>query len=528
MTNTKTYNNLNHTESVPHEVAEFNKILQNLDKLNFKQKERHKKRGKLLTKERIDLLVDSHTPFIELSALAAYGQYKDSFPSAGIITGIGVIEGRETMIIANDATTKGGTYVKETIKKHLRAQEIASENNLACVYLVDSGGIFLPEQANVFPDKDDFGRIFYNQARMSAAGIPQISIVMGSCTAGGAYIPAMSEETIIVKNQGTIFLGGPPLVKAATGEDVTAEELGGGKMHTSQSGVADHLADDDHHAIEICRDIFKSLPIPEKENFLKEEAKPTGFAPEDIYEEIPSAGHQQKDVRKLIQHLTDEAKFSEFKADYGSTLVTGYASINGNKVGILANNGILFSESAQKGAHFIQLCNNRNLPMIFLQNIAGFMVGKAYEKQGIAKDGAKMVNALANSKVPFFTIMIGGSYGAGNYAMGGRAFGPRLLLSWPNSSISVMGPQQAADVLATVKIDQAKSLGTEISEEELENMKQQTKAGFEKEASPYYATSRLWDDGIIDPANTRTILSIGLSIAQNKQNNSSSYGIFRM
>ncbi len=528
MTNIKEHATNNINNNIPEEVIEFNHILQNLYKLNTAQKERHKKRGKLLVKERIELLIDDHTPFIELSALAAFGQYNDSFPSAGIITGIGVIQGRETIIIANDATIKGGTYVKETIKKHLRAQEIAEQNNLACVYLVDSGGIFLPEQANVFPDKDDFGRIFYNQARLSAQGIPQISIVMGSCTAGGAYIPAMSDETIIVKNQGTIFLGGPPLVKAATGEDVTAEELGGGKLHTSESGVADHLANDDYHAIEICRDIFKTLPHPLKENYPREKPKSPLFAPENIYKEIPKVGSKQKDVRELIKHLTDEGKFSEFKSDYGSTLVTGYANINGFKVGILANNGILFSESAQKGTHFIQLCNNRNIPMIFLQNITGFMVGKEYEKRGIAKDGAKMVNALANTKVPFFTIILGGSYGAGNYAMGGRAFGPRLLFSWPGSSISVMGPQQAADVLATVKKDQAKATGRDISEDELKLLKEKTKQGFEKEASPYFATSRIWDDGIIDPAHTRTILTLGLTIAQNKQNNTSTYGIFRM
>ncbi len=513
---------------LPDSVKEFKSILNEIRNLNLSQKERHKKRGKLLAHERIDLLIDPQTPFIELSALAAYNQYNNTFPSAGIITGIGVINGRETIIIANDATTKGGTYVKETIKKHIRAQEIAEQNNLACVYLVDSGGIFLPEQAHVFPDKNDFGRIFYNQARMSAKGIPQISIVMGSCTAGGAYIPAMSDETIIVKNQGTIFLAGPPLVKAATGEDVSAEELGGGEMHTTESGVADHLAEDDHHAIEICRDIFKSLPKPEKMSWIQDSAKPTKFLREAIYQEIPEAGSHKKDVRNLIKHLTDGSTFEEFKPNYGSTLVTVFANINGYRVGILANNGILFSESAQKGAHFIQLCNNRNIPMVFLQNITGFMVGKDYERKGIAKDGAKMVNALANSKVPFFTIMIGGSYGAGNYAMGGRAFNPRLLFSWPNSSISVMGPKQAADVLTTVKRDQANSSGKSISENELLELRDKTIKGFEKEASPLFATSRIWDDGIIDPADTRMILTLGLSISQNKQYEDSSYGIFRM
>lgn len=522
--NIKYYQEIN----IPKVVSEFKINLNETRNKNVTQKERHTKRGKLLAHERINLLVDPQTPFIELSALAAINQYDNTFPSAGIITGIGIINGRESVIIANDASTKGGTYVKETIKKHLRAQEIAEQNNLACVYMVDSGGIFLPEQANVFPDKNDFGRIFYNQARMSAKGIPQISIVMGSCTAGGAYIPAMSDETIIVNNQGTIFLGGPPLVKAATGEEVDAEELGGAKMHTSQSGVADHLANDDHHAIEICREIFESLAQPNKQTRFNNTAKDPLFNKESIYNEMPVLGSRAKDVKHLIKHLTDASEFNEFKADYGSTLVTGFANINGFKVGIIANNGILFSESAQKGSHFIQLCNNRQIPMVFLQNITGFMVGKDYEQKGIAKDGAKMVNALANVDVPFFTIIIGGSYGAGNYAMGGRAFNPRLLFTWPSSSISVMGPSQAADVLSTVKKDQAKASGKAVSQQALNQLKKDIKQGFEKEASPYYATSRLWDDGIIDPADTRMILSIGLSIAQNEPNKSSSYGVFRM
>ncbi len=509
----------------PQEVCEYKLKLDEISGLNRDKKSSHKNKGKLLVHERIDLLVDEQSPFLELSQLAAYNQYDNNFPSAGIITGIGYIHGRETIIIANDATTKGGTYVKETIKKHLRAQEIALENNLACVYLVDSGGIFLPEQANVFPDKEDFGRIFYNQARLSAQNIPQISIVMGSCTAGGAYIPAMSDETIIVKNQGTIFLGGPPLVKAATGEEVSAEELGGGEMHTSQSGVADHLADDDHHAIEICRNIFKYIPIPKKSDYLKIKSNSSS---NDIYNEIPIPGKYDKDVRKLIQHIVDDGLIDEFKVNYGNTLVTCFAQINGYKIGILANNGILFSESAQKGAHFIQLCNQRNIPMVFLQNITGFMVGKDYEKMGIAKDGAKMVNALANSKVPFFTIIIGGSYGAGNYAMGGRAFSPRLLFSWPSASISVMGPQQAADVLTTIKKDQEVKKGQSTSKEKLAEMRQNIINNFSKEASPYYATSRLWDDGIIDPADTRTVLTIGLSMAQNELNSKGDYGVFRM
>ncbi len=513
---------------IPEVITTLKQITYQTLNSNTKHKERHKKRGKLLVRDRINLLVDAQTPFLELSALAAYNQYDNNFPSAGIVTGIGIINGRETVIIANDATIKGGTYLKETIKKHLRAQEIAEQNNLACVYLVDSGGIFLPEQANVFPDKEDFGRIFYNQARLSGMGIPQISIVMGSCTAGGAYIPAMSDETIIVRNQGTIFLAGPPLVKAATGEEVTAEELGGAEMHTSVSGVADHLAEDDEHAIRICRDIFKNLPVPEKKSLRLKKVKQPLVNKEQIYEEMPEEGKPNKDVRKLITCITDNSEFDEFKANYGSTLVTGFAYINGFPVGILANNGILFSESAQKGSHFIQLCNTRDIPMVFLQNITGFMVGKDFERKGIAKDGAKMVNALANSKVPFFTIITGGSYGAGNYAMGGRAFSPRLLFTWPNSSISVMGPQQAADVLTTVKIDQATAAGERIENNELEKMRTKIKEGFEKEASPYYATSRIWDDGIIDPKETRLILTLGLTISNNKQNNKSSYGVFRM
>ncbi|MCW3788703.1 carboxyl transferase domain-containing protein [Plebeiibacterium sediminum] len=516
------------SHGLPAEVAGYKLKLEEISDQNTDKKALHKSKGKLLAHERIELLLDEQSPFLELSQLAAYNQYNNDFPSAGIITGIGYVHGRETMIIANDATTKGGTYVKETIKKHLRAQEIALENNLACIYLVDSGGIFLPEQANVFPDKGDFGRIFYNQARLSAQSIPQISIVMGSCTAGGAYIPAMSDETIIVKNQGTIFLGGPPLVKAATGEEVSAEELGGGDMHTSQSGVADHLADDDFHAIEICRNIFKYLHVPAKKKSLEAKQISHKSASHEIYKEIPEAGKYNKDVRKLIRHIIDDEIFDEFKSNYGSTLVTGFASINGFKVGILANNGILFSESSQKGAHFIQLCDKRNIPMIFLQNITGFMVGKDYEQKGIAKDGAKMVNALANTKVPFFTIIIGGSYGAGNYAMGGRAFNPRLLFSWPSASISVMGPQQAADVLTTIKKDQEAKIGKTTPKEALEKMRQSIMDNFNKEASPYYATSRLWDDGIIDPADTRMVLSIGLSIAQNQSNEKGDYGVFRM
>ncbi len=528
MQNTKQKTDPFNPLDIPDIINELKYKLKQVLKANPKQKERHTKRGKILVRDRINLLLDPQTPFLELSALAANNQYSDMFPGAGIITGIGVIHGIECVIIANDATVKGGTYVKETIRKHIRAQEIAEQNNLACVYLVDSGGIFLPEQAKVFPDKEDFGRIFFNQARLSAKGIPQISMVMGSCTAGGAYIPAMSDETIIVREQGTIFLAGPPLVKAATGEEVTAEELGGAEMHTSVSGVADHLAEDDEDAIKICRDIFKNLPKPEKTKQFSTEIREPKRKPECIYDEMPMEGSQNKDVRKLIECITDNSEFNEFKINYGNTLVTGFAEINGFKVGIIANNGILFSESAQKGAHFIQLCNSREIPMVFLQNITGFMVGKEYERKGIAKDGAKMINALANSTVPFFTIITGGSYGAGNYAMAGRAFSPRLLFTWPSSSISVMGPKQAADVLTTVKMDQAKSSNKKINGDEIENMREKIKQGFENEASPYYATSRLWDDGIIDPKDTRLVLSLGLSIAQNKENKKSTYGIFRM
>ena len=402
-------------------------------------REKHQLRGKLLVRGRIDRLLDANTPFLELSSLAAGGQYDDGFPSAGIITGIGLIHGREVMLVANDATVKGGTYIHETIKKHLRAQEIAAQNNLPCIYLVDSGGIFLPEQANVFPDKEDFGRIFFNQARMSAAGIPQISIVMGSCTAGGAYIPAMSDETIIVRNQGTIFLAGPPLVKAATGEEVTAEDLGGAVVHTSISGVADHLAENDDHALLICRSILEHIPKKPKQHLAIDTVKTPLHAAEELYGIIPAPGESWCDVREIIVRLIDGEVFREFKQNYGTTLVTGFARLFGYEVGILANNGILFSESALKGTHFIELCNSRGIPMIFLQNITGFMVGKEYENAGIAKDGAKMVHALANSAVPFFTVIIGGSYGAGNYAMGGRAYNPRFLFMWPNARISVMG-----------------------------------------------------------------------------------------
>lgn len=493
-----------------------------------KLKEKHLSRGKLLVRQRIEKLLDPHTAFLELSQLAAYNQYNNEFPSAGIITGIGTIHGREVMLIANDATVKGGTYVHETIKKHLRAQEIARENYLPCIYLVDSGGIFLPNQAEVFPDKEDFGRIFYNQARLSAEGIPQISIVMGSCTAGGAYIPAMSDETIIVRNQGTIFLAGPPLVKAATGEEVTSEELGGAAVHTSISGVADYIAENDEHALSICRDILESADDGSNQTENIEGSKPPLFDQDELYGIIPAGKSPFPDVREIIMRITDGSRFHEFKPDYGNTLVTGFAKIHGKKVGILANNGVLFSESALKGTHFIELCNHRKIPMVFFQNITGFMVGKEYEHGGIAKNGAKMVHALANSVVPFFTIIIGGSYGAGNYAMGGRAYNPRLLFMWPNARISVMGAQQAAQVLMTLKKEQAQAKNKEVKPEELKAIEDQIMEKYETEGSPFYSTSRLWDDGIIDPVETRDKLGLAIHMASRTPVDKPKYGIFRM
>lgn len=491
-------------------------------------RERHINRGKLLVRERIDKLIDANTPFLELSPLAANGQYNDEFPSAGIVTGIGLIHGREAMIVANDATVKGGTYVHETIKKHLRAQEIAEKNNLPSVYMVDSGGIFLPEQSNVFADKDDFGRIFFNQARMSAAGLPQIAIVMGSCTAGGAYIPAMSDETIIVRNQGTIYLAGPPLVRAATGEVVTDEELGGAEVHTSISGVADHLAENDEHALVICRNIFRHLPVSPKQPLHREEAQVPKFPTQELYQLIPDANKPWPHVQMIIDRIVDKDSFRSFKENYGTSLVTGFARLHGYEVGVLANNGILFSESALKGTHFIQLCNSRGIPMVFLQNITGFMVGKEYEHKGIAKDGAKMVHALANSTVPFFTIIMGGSYGAGNYAMAGRAYNPRFLFMWPNARISVMGAKQAAQVLCTVKKDGASARGATVADEELKKIEENIIAQYEKEGSPYYSTSRLWDDGIIDPIHTRDVLAMALETSLNAPFEKAKYGIFRM
>jgi 3-methylcrotonyl-CoA carboxylase beta subunit len=490
--------------------------------------ERHVQQGKMPPRERISALLDPGTPFLELSPLAANGMYDDEAPAAGIITGVGRVNGRECLIIANDATVKGGTYFPMTVKKHLRAQEVALQNNLPCIYLVDSGGAFLPLQAEVFPDRDHFGRIFYNQAVMSAQEIPQISAVMGSCTAGGAYVPAMSDEAVIVKNTGTIFLGGPPLVKAATGEEVTAEELGGADVHTRISGVADHFAEDDQHAISIVRNIVENLRLEKSE-------PPTRVAPVDplydakeLYGVIPTDVRKPYDVREVIARIVDGSKFHEFKERYAPTIVTGFARIFGYKVGILANNGVLFSESALKATHFIELCNQRRIPLIFLQNITGFMVGKQYERGGIAKDGAKMVHAVANSTVPKFTVIIGGSFGAGNYGMCGRAYSPRFLWMWPNARISVMGGEQAAGVLTTVKRDQLARAGKELSSEEERSIADPVLAKYEEEGSPYYSTARLWDDGVIDPAETRLYLGLGLSVSYNAVIAEPRFGVFRM
>ncbi len=488
---------------------------------------RHKARGKLLARERIEALLDPHTPFLELSPLAAYNMY-DNPPSAGIITGIGLIHGREAVIVSNDATVKGGSYYPITVKKHLRAQEIAQDNHLPCVYLVDSGGANLPYQAEIFPDRDHFGRIFYNEARMSAMGIPQIAVVMGSCTAGGAYVPAMADENIIVKERGTIFLGGPPLVKAATGEEVTAEELGGGDVHTRISGVSDYLAENDEHALEITRAIFAHLPRPQKFPLDYEEPEAPAYDPAELYGIIPQDTRVPYDVHEVIARLVDGSRFHEFKARYGPTLVTGFARIHGYLVGILANNGVLFSESALKGTHFIELCCQRKIPLVFLQNITGFMVGKKYEQGGIAKDGAKMVHAVANAQVPKFTVIIGASNGAGNYGMCGRAYAPRLLFMWPNSRISVMGGEQAANVLLTVKLQQLREKGQTMSPEEQQAFMAPTLAKYEEEGNPYYSTARLWDDGILDPRETRDVLGLGIAMSLNAPIPDYRVGVFRM
>ncbi|HEX9019567.1 MAG TPA: carboxyl transferase domain-containing protein [Anaerolineaceae bacterium] len=501
-----------------------------------KYHERHKAQGKLFVRERIDHLLDPGTPFLELSPLAAWDCYEGQAPGAGIVTGIGRVSDHEVMIVANDATVKGGTYFPLTMRKHLRAQEIAEQNFLPCIYLVDSGGIYLPMQDEVFPDSDDFGRIFYNQGRMSARGIPQIAVVMGSCTAGGAYVPAMSDETIIVKGVGTIFLGGPPLVKAATGEDVTAEELGGADVHTRKSGVADHFAEDDDHALELCREIVETLPLTnwkhgptwlESLDVLPPE-EPL-YPLDEIYGILPATFHETYDVREIIARLVDGSNFREFKARYGATLVTGFARIHGYPVGILGNNGVLFSESALKGTHFIELCEQRGIPLLFLQNITGFMVGKDYEAGGIAKDGAKLVHAVATTSVPKLTVLIGGSFGAGNYGMAGRAFNPRFLWMWPNARISAMGGEQAANVLLTIKQDQlARESKPPLSPDEAEELKRPTLEEYERAGNPYYSTARLWDDGVIDPTETRQILALALSVALKSPRSVSGFGVFRM
>lgn len=492
---------------------------------------KHRARKKLLARERIDRILDSGSPFLELSALAGHEVYDEEVPSAGVVTGIGLVHGVECMFVANDATVKGGTYFPLTVKKHLRAQEIALENKLPCIYLVDSGGAFLPKQDEVFPDKEHFGRIFFNQATMSSLGIPQVAVVCGSCTAGGAYVPAMSDETIIVKDNGTIFLGGPPLVKAATGEEVSAEDLGGAQVHTSKSGVADYFAETEEDALEMARNIIETLNYTHKNSkkFIKDEVKAPLYPVEEIYGIIPQDTRKPFDIRDIIARIVDGSEFQEFKEKYGTTLVCGFAKIHGYLVGIVANNGILFSESALKGAHFIELCGQRKIPLVFLQNITGFMVGRQYENEGIAKNGAKLVTAVSTVKVPKFTVIIGGSFGAGNYGMCGRAFSPRFLWMWPNSRISVMGGEQAANVLATVKQDQLASKGQKImTEAELAEFKRPTLEKYEKEGSAYYSSARLWDDGVIDPAQTRDVLGLALSTTHNEEFKDTTFGVFRM
>ncbi|MFD8978854.1 carboxyl transferase domain-containing protein [Streptomyces sp. NPDC059564] len=493
-----------------------------------KARARHTARGKLLPRDRVDTLLDPGSPFLELAPLAAEGMYGGAAPAAGVIAGIGRVSGRECVIVANDATVKGGTYYPMTVKKHLRAQEVALENRLPCLYLVDSGGAFLPMQDEVFPDREHFGRIFYNQARMSGAGIPQIAAVLGSCTAGGAYVPAMSDEAVIVRGQGTIFLGGPPLVKAATGEVVTAEELGGGEVHSRISGVTDHLAEDDAHALRIVRNIVATLPDRAALPWSVEAPEEPKVDPYGLYGAVPVDSRTPYDAREIIARIVDGSRFQEFKAEFGQTLVTGFARIHGHPVGIVANNGILFSESAQKGAHFIELCDQRGIPLLFLQNISGFMVGRDYEAGGIAKHGAKMVTAVACTRVPKLTVVVGGSYGAGNYSMCGRAYSPRFLWMWPNAKISVMGGEQAASVLATVKRDQIEGAGQEWPAEDEEAFKAPVRAQYEEQGNAYYATARLWDDGVIDPMETRQVLGLALTACANAPLGDSAFGIFRM
>ncbi len=513
-------------------------LLAKLEKVKLgggeKSVERHLKRGKSLPRERIEAILDDGSPFLELSSLAAHELYEEGeVPSAGMVTGIGRVHGVECLFVANDATVKGGTYFPMTVKKHLRAQEVALENKLPCIYLVDSGGAFLPRQDEVFPDKDHFGRIFYNQAQMSAAGIPQIAVVLGSCTAGGAYVPAMSDESIIVKGNGTIFLGGPPLVKAATGEEVSAEDLGGADVHTSKSGVADHFAENEEEALEICRNIvenlnYKSAGLLQGLKEIDEVEKPL-YSPEELLGVVPADTRTPFDVREVIARLVDGSKFHEFKERYGATLVCGFAKIHGQQVGIVANNGILFSESSLKGAHFVELCGQRKIPLVFLQNITGFMVGKKYESGGIAKDGAKLVTAVSTVNVPKFTVIIGGSFGAGNYGMCGRAYSPRFLWMWPNARISVMGGEQAAGVLTTVKQAGLEVKGQKtMSEEEVATFQKPILDKYEKEGSAYYSTARIWDDGVIDPTQTRDILGLAIAASLNSGIEDTKFGVFRM
>jgi 3-methylcrotonyl-CoA carboxylase beta subunit len=489
---------------------------------------KHRARGKMLARERVDLLIDPGTAFLELSPLAAHGLYGGDVHSASVVTGVGRVSGRECMIVANDATIKGGTYYPMTVKKHLRAQDIAMQNRLPCIYMVDSGGAFLPQQDEIFPDERHFGRIFYNQAQMSAAGIAQIAIVMGSCTAGGAYMPAMSDESIIVRNQGTIFLGGPPLVKAATGEIVTAEELGGADVHSRHSGVTDHYAQSDGHAIGIARKIVATLKQPERAALNLLPPRDPLYPADELYGVIPADARKPFDMHDIIARIVDGSEFDEFKKLYGTTLICGFAHIWGFPVGIIANNGILFSESSLKGAHFIELCCQRNIPLVFLQNITGFMVGKKYEAGGIARDGAKLVTAVATANVPKFTVVVGGSYGAGNYGMCGRAYSPRFLWMWPNARISVMGGEQAAMVLSTLRRDNIEAKGGAWSAEEEEAFRKPTRDQFESQGSPYYATARLWDDGVIDPVDTRLVLGLGLSASANAPIEPTRFGLFRM
>lgn len=527
--NTKTQE---YKDNYNHSINLLKELKDNLEKVKLGGSEtarkRHTDRGKLLVRDRIAALCDKNSPFLELNALAAFNMYDNEAPSAGMVTGIGRINGRECMIVANDATVKGGTYFPMTIKKHIRAQTVAIENKLPCIYLVDSGGIFLPYQSETFADKEHFGNIFYNQAIMSAENIPQIACVMGSCTAGGAYVPAMSDETIMVKNQATIFIGGPPLVKAATGEIVSDEELGGADVHSKISGVSDHYAHNDSHALEIVRNIVANFGYKKKFEIDTIEPEDPYFDPKEIYGIIPQNLKQQFDMFEVIARIVDGSRFQQFKAEYGKTLITGFARIMGMQVGIIANNGVLFSESSLKGAHFIELCTMRKIPLLFLQNITGFMVGKKYEHGGIARDGAKLVHAVANAQVPKFTIIVGGSYGAGNYAMCGRGYKPRLLFMYPNSRISVMGGEQAASVLSTVKIKQLEKQGKKLSDEEIRKIQEPILQKYEEEASPYYSTARLWDDGIIDPLDTRNVIALGISMSLNREIPEQKYGIFRM